>query len=67
MTGHLAPFPADVRRFGTHLVEATIALHRTVCAKFLPTAVKFYYGFNLRDLSCIFQVSTSKVAASALK
>lgn len=37
-------------------MEATIALHRTVCAKFLPTAVKFYYGFNLRDLSCVFQV-----------
>lgn len=39
------------------MLEATISLHRSVCAKFLPTAIKFYYGFNLRDLSCLVQVS----------
>lgn len=54
--GHLSAFPSDIRRFGGALLEATISLHRTVCAKFLPTAVKFYYGFNLRDLSCLVQV-----------
>lgn len=41
------------------MLEATISLHRSVCAKFLPTAIKFYYGFNLRDLSCLVQVRTS--------
>eukprot|EP00752_Nemacystus_decipiens_P011484 g10196.t1 len=55
--GHLSTFPSDLRRFGGPVLEATIALHRAVCAKFLPTAVKFYYGFNLRDLSCLVQRS----------
>lgn len=54
--GHLASFAPEIRRFGGSVLEATISLHRTVCAKFLPTAVKFYYSFNMRDLSCIVQV-----------
>lgn len=58
--GHLSAFPSDIRRFGGAVLEATISLYRTVCAKFLPTAVKFYYGFNLRDLSCLVQVPPRK-------
>ena len=54
--GHLSSFPSDIRRFGGPVLEATISLHRSVCSKFLPTAIKFYYGFNLRDLSCLVQV-----------
>lgn len=54
--GHLSTFPSDIRRFGGPVLQATISLHRSVCAKFLPTAVKFYYGFNLRDMSCLVQV-----------
>ncbi|CAM9099296.1 unnamed protein product [Ectocarpus fasciculatus] len=53
--GHLNSFPSDIRRFGGPILDATISLYRSVCAKFLPTAVKFYYGFNLRDLSCLVQ------------
>lgn len=54
--GHLSSFPPDIRRFGPAILEATIYLHRVACAKFLPTAVKFYYGFNMRDISRMVQV-----------
>ncbi|XP_076856222.1 dynein axonemal heavy chain 9 [Brachyhypopomus gauderio] len=37
------------------LVQLALALHQRVAATFLPTAVKFHYVFNLRDLSNIFQ------------
>ncbi|XP_030610318.1 dynein axonemal heavy chain 9 isoform X3 [Archocentrus centrarchus] len=37
------------------LVQLALALHQRVSSTFLPTAVKFHYIFNLRDLSNIFQ------------
>uniref|UniRef100_A0A1I8PDY1 Dynein beta chain, ciliary n=1 Tax=Stomoxys calcitrans TaxID=35570 RepID=A0A1I8PDY1_STOCA len=36
------------------LVRAAIDLHQKVASTFLPTAVKFHYNFNLRDISNIF-------------
>jgi len=38
------------------MVDATIELHRNVMQGFLPSAVKFHYQFNLRELSNITQV-----------
>ena len=40
-----------VARLAPRLVEATIELHRVVMHNFLPSAVKFHYQFNLREMA----------------
>lgn len=50
-------FPAPVQKYSTLLVNGALALHARISSNFLPTAIKFHYVFNLRDLSNIFQVS----------
>ncbi|XP_057571174.1 dynein axonemal heavy chain 17 [Hippopotamus amphibius kiboko] len=47
--------PMGVQRMSSHLVACALALHQKVTSTFLPTAIKFHYVFNLRDLSSIFQ------------
>ncbi len=51
-----APFTQAVQRYTSQLVDGALAVHQRVAATFLPTAIKFHYIFNLRDLSNIFQV-----------
>lgn len=36
--------------------QAAICLHQKVSQNFFPTAIRFHYIFNLRDLTNIFQV-----------
>ncbi|KAL6475225.1 hypothetical protein MHYP_G00162650 [Metynnis hypsauchen] len=48
-------FGATVQKSGPQLVQLALAFHQRVTATFLPTAIKFHYIFNLRDLSNIFQ------------
>uniref|UniRef100_A0A3Q2SZQ2 Dynein axonemal heavy chain 9 n=1 Tax=Fundulus heteroclitus TaxID=8078 RepID=A0A3Q2SZQ2_FUNHE len=48
-------FSAALQRSSSALVQLALALHQRVSSTFLPTAVKFHYIFNLRDLSNIFQ------------
>ncbi|XP_055553184.1 dynein axonemal heavy chain 17 isoform X2 [Falco cherrug] len=54
---HLAlqRMPPAVEKLQSQLVAAALALHQKVASTFLPTAFKFHYLFNLRDLSNIFQ------------
>ncbi|MGH0148390.1 UNVERIFIED_CONTAM: hypothetical protein FKN15_039512 [Acipenser sinensis] len=48
-------FSPAVVRTGSTVVQAAIWLHQKMVQNFLPTAIKFHYIFNLRDLSNIFQ------------
>ena len=59
LSGHLEnpsnKFPYLVKRLGEKIVNATVQLHKKCAQIFSPTAVKFHYIFNLRDLSNVFQ------------
>ena len=57
LEGHLAlgGFEPGVAKLGARLVEAMLELHRNVMHNFLPSAIKFHYQFNLRELSNITQ------------
>lgn len=49
-------FSQALQKYSMTLVNGALALHQRVTQAFLPTAIKFHYVFNLRDLSNIFQV-----------
>jgi hypothetical protein len=53
--GHISGFDLDVSKMSGKLVDASIELHRAVMNNFLPSAVKFHYQFNLREMSNITQ------------
>ncbi|KAM4031554.1 dynein axonemal heavy chain 9 isoform 1-T1 [Anomaloglossus baeobatrachus] len=57
LTQHLkvGGFPAALQKTSPQLINLALSLHQKVTSTFLPTAIKFHYIFNLRDLSNIFQ------------
>ncbi|XP_023565616.1 dynein heavy chain 11, axonemal [Octodon degus] len=48
-------FGPSVLRSGPALIQAAVAFHQMMTQNFVPTAVKFHYIFNLRDISNLFQ------------
>ncbi|KAH8251731.1 hypothetical protein KR038_005556 [Drosophila bunnanda] len=58
-------FSKEIRSIGSLLVRVGIALHRRVEYAFLPTALKFHYLFNLRDLTGIYQGLMNSIGAPA--
>ena len=61
----MAGMNAQVVKFAPNLINGALDLHSKMSSTFLPTAIKFHYIFNLRDLSNIFQV-TSAVTLTAI-
>ncbi|KAJ3220317.1 hypothetical protein HK099_004389 [Clydaea vesicula] len=55
LNSHLKIFPSSIIKLCEKIVTTALQLHKKVASVFLPTAVKFHYIFNLRDLSNIFQ------------
>ncbi|KAG8446024.1 hypothetical protein GDO86_013774 [Hymenochirus boettgeri] len=57
LTQHLkmGNFPAPLQKNTQQLINLALSFHQKVTSSFLPTAIKFHYIFNLRDLSNIFQ------------
>ncbi|XP_069552287.1 dynein axonemal heavy chain 11 [Brachyistius frenatus] len=55
--GHLKQqlFSPLVHQSAAAVVQAAITLHHKMVYNFLPTAIKFHYTFNLRDISNVFQ------------
>lgn len=53
--GHLASFQPTMQELGGKIVESAIQIHEAVGSRFLPSAVKFMYNWNMRELTNIFQ------------
>lgn len=54
-------FPSFIAKLSENIVTASVALHHKASQIFLPTAIKFHYIFNLRDISNVFQVNISGI------
>eukprot|EP00961_Rhodomonas_salina_P210442 2841340-Rhodomonas_salina.1 len=55
LNGHLNLFDAAVQKKSEDIVKATIEIQTQVANTFFPTAIKFHYVFNLRDVGNIFE------------
>ena len=56
LSAHLQKFSREIREtWATILTNATIELHIAMVKNFLPTAIKFHYQWNMREMFNIFQ------------
>ena len=53
--GHLETFQPNLQQLSGKIVDAAIQLHETASAKFLPSAIRFMYNWNMRDMTNVFQ------------
>ncbi len=49
-------FPPQIIRLADTIVQMTLAVHQKIIHTFLPTAQKFHYVFNMKELTNLFQV-----------
>ena len=55
LMGHFSTFAPDIQKKGEEITKATMDLQTQVSSTFFPTAIKFHYIFNLRDVGNIFE------------
>jgi dynein heavy chain len=52
---HLGAFSNSIQKIGPSVLTALLELHRAVSENFLPSATKFHYNFNMRELGAVTQ------------
>jgi dynein heavy chain len=53
LNGHLINFDPKIQTHAMAITNATIAVHKEIIARFLPSAIKFHYNFTMRELSAV--------------
>jgi dynein heavy chain len=52
---HLYNFDNEINQMTKNFTDASIALHKEISLRFLPSGTKFYYNFTMRDISAVFK------------
>ena len=51
----MASFQPVMQELALKIVDSAIGLHEAISSHFLPSAIKFMYNWNMRELTNIFQ------------
>jgi dynein heavy chain len=55
LQNHVRTFPHEIQTIIPHIINSTLQIYEDVLRLFVPTPIKSYYIFSLRDLSRIIQ------------